>query len=257
MGIVLLLLALAGAGPAVTTDTLAAKKIASAVAKEAPAAKKVIPAVKKDTLTTANDTIVAKKETAGVKDSAARPAYGRLSITTEPAQAEVMLDSAARGQSPCVLDSVTPGPHVLIIKKKGFFGKKVSIDVPADSMVALPVTLVAPGGLVVTTRPSGARVLLDGKEMGVTPWENAKLRPGTHAFACEKDGFAAYEKQVTVVEGKTDSLSFALEPKPAAPAAAPVKEKGKPVGFDKVTAIVVGCVFVVFAIVLLAVDLQK
>jgi hypothetical protein len=194
-----------------------------------------------------------RKDSLGVKDSTARPAYGRLSITTEPSQAEVLLDSAAKGQSPCIIDSVAPGPHTLIIKKKGYFGKKVSIDVPADSTIELPVALVAPAGLVVTTQPAGARVLLDGKEMGATPCENAKLKPGAHAFVCEKEGFVAFEKQITFLEGKTDSLFIVLEPKQTAQGPG----KSKPVGFDKVAAIVAGCVFVVFGIVLIGVEMQK
>jgi hypothetical protein len=197
------------------------------------------------------------KDSLAVKDSTARPAYGRMSITTEPPQAEVSLDSVAKGESPITLDSVTPGTHTLIIKKKGYFGKKVSVDMPGDSMVDVMVTLVAPGCLVVTSVPPGAGVFLDGKDMGVTPSENAKLKPGAHALIIQKDGFAAFEKQITISEGKTDSLSIVLQPKPAAKATGPAAEKSKPVRFDRVAAIVVGCVFVVFGIVLLSVEMQE
>jgi hypothetical protein len=107
------------------------------------------------------------------------------------------------------------------------------------------------------SEPSGAGVFLDGKDMGMTPWENAKLKPGAHALACQKDGFAAFEKQITVSEGKTDSLSIALQPKPAAKATESTAGKSKPVRFDRVAAIVAGCVFVVFGIVLLSVELQE
>jgi hypothetical protein len=197
------------------------------------------------------------KDSLAVKDSIARPAYGRMSITTEPPQAEVSLDSVAKGESPITLDSVTPGMHTLIIKKKGYFGKKVSVDVSGDSVVDLTVTLVAPGCLVVTSAPPGAGVFLDGKDMGVTPWENAKLKPGAHVLIIQKDGFAAFEKQITVSVGKTDSLSIVLQPKPPAMATESTAGKSKPVRFDRVAAIVAGCVFVVFGIVLLGVEMQE
>lgn len=203
------------------------------------------------------DTPALKKDSLAVADSTVRSAFGRMSITTEPSQAEVSLDSIAKGETPLTLDSIVPGTHVLIIKKKGYFGKKVSVDVPGDSSVEVAVTLVAPGCLVVTSEPPGAGVFLDGKDMGVTPWENAKLKPGVHALTCEKDGFATFEKQITVSEGKTDSLSMVLQPKPAAKAADSTSGKSKPVRFDRVAAIVAGCVFVVFAIVLLGVEIQE
>jgi hypothetical protein len=179
-----------------------------------------------------------------------------LSITTEPPQAEVSLDSIAKGESPLAIDSVAPGTHVLIIKKKGYFGKKVSVTVAGDSTAVVAVTLVAPGRLVVTSEPAGAGVFLDGKDAGVTPWENARLKPGVHALACEKAGFDAVEKQITVSEGKSDSLSVILQPKPAAKAADSAAGKGKQVKFDRRAAIVASCVFAVFVIVILGIEIQ-
>lgn len=198
-----------------------------------------------------------EKDSTAVKDSTARPVYSRMSITTEPAQAEVSLDSVAKGESPLTIDSVTRGTHMLIIKKKGYFGKKVSVDVAGDSVVDVTVTLVAPGCLVVTSEPSGAGVFLDGKDLGVTPWENAKLKPGVHALSLHKDGFAAFEKQITVSEGKTDSISIVLQLKPAAKTMGSTAGKSKPVRFDRVAAIVAGCVFVAFGIGLLAIEMQE
>jgi hypothetical protein len=198
-----------------------------------------------------------KKDSLAVKDSIARPAFGRMSITTQPPQAEVSFDSVVKGESPLTLDSVTPGVHTLIIKKKGYFGKKVSVDVPGDSVVDVAVTLVVPGCLFVSSEPSGAGVFLDGKDVGVTPWENAKLKPGAHALSLQKDGFTAFEKQITLSEGKTDSLSIVLQQRPAAKTTDSTVGKSKPVRFDKVAAIVAGCIFVVFAIVLLGVEMQE
>jgi hypothetical protein len=198
-----------------------------------------------------------KKDSLAVKDSVARPPFGRLSITTEPPQAEVSFDSVAKGESPLSIDSVTPGPHVLIVKKKGYIGKKVSVDVTGDSVLSLAVTLVGWGHLIVTSEPAGAGVFLDAKDVGMTPWENAKIKPGEHALKCEKQGFASIEKQITVSEGKTDSVNVVLQAAPATMAAEPPLKKSKPVRFDKVAAIAAVCVFVVFGIVLFGVEMQE
>jgi hypothetical protein len=189
------------------------------------------------------------KDTTVKKDSvAAAVHFGKIKVTTAPETADVSIDSVAKGSSPLILDSLKPGPHVLIIKQKGYFGKKVSVDVAPDSTLAVDVALVKPAVLVIASVPAGAAVFLDGKESGVTPCEIARVKPGEHVLRFEKDQFLAFEKTVTATEGKTDSLSFvlvSLKPQPAQPAAPPPAAKR---GIDTVILIVLASLFAVFGI---------
>ncbi len=235
----LTLYAESGNAPATKKDTLVAKKQAAATA------------ARTDTLTT-------RKEVAGVPDTAARKHLGRLSIVSTPPQGEVDVDSLPKGESPLVVDSLTPGTHIVIVKAKGYFGKKVIVDVPADSTVSLAVLLVAPAHLVVISDPPGATALVDGKEIGATPCDNPRLKPGDHAVKIDKAGFLLSEKRVSLTEGKTDTISFVLRPAPGAiatpqrPESAPKKR-----GFNRVLGIVALSAFVLFGVVLLGVELQS
>jgi hypothetical protein len=199
--------------------------------------------------------VTAVKDTIAKKDTAAALHFGRISLTTLPETAEVSVDSVFKGSSPLTLDSLAPGGHVLIIKRKGYFGKKVSVEVKADSVLAVDVALVKPGELVITSDPPGAKVILDGKENGITPCENAKLKPGEHVLRLEKEQFLQFEKTVVATEGKTDTLSFSLtvlKPQPVAPTApqpAAVKR-----GLDSTILIVLASIFVVFGIVIFAAE---
>ena len=203
---------------------------------------------------------LAVKDTMVKKDTVAALHFGRINLTTQPETADVSVDSVFKGNSPLTLDSMVPGGHVLIIKRKGYFGKKVTVEVKADSTLPVDVVLVKPGMFVISSNPTGARVFVDGKESGVTPFENAKIKPGDHVLRLEKEQYVPFEMTIAATEGKTDSLSFslvALKPQPLAQAA-PVTQPKVPTsvkhGLDTTILIVLASIFVVFGIVIFATE---
>jgi hypothetical protein len=198
---------------------------------------------------------MAVNDSAAKKDSvAAAVRFGRIKVTATPETAEVSVDSIARGTSPLTLDSLKPGAHVLIIKQKGYFGKKVSVDVMPDSTLTIDVALVKPAAFFVASAPAGAKVIFDGKESGVTPYENAKVKPGDHTVRLEKEQFAPLDLKIAATEGKTDSLSFALVAlKPQAAQPAPQQPAAKR-GIDTVILVVLTSLVVIFGIAIFAAE---
>ena len=81
---------------------------------------------------------------------------------------------------------------------------------PAESK---PVT----GSLSVNSNPSGATVLIDGKERGTTPVELSNLPLGKHQLKVQKQGYEDLTQTVTVKEGQTSELILALSAKPEEP----------------------------------------
>jgi hypothetical protein len=71
----------------------------------------------------------------------------------------------------------------------------------------------------VRTEPLGARVVVDGAELGLTP-QAIELPPGEHTVAVDKPGFVAQQKTITVEPGTPQELVITL-------AAAPPAGKGK------------------------------
>jgi serine/threonine-protein kinase len=70
---------------------------------------------------------------------------------------------------------------------------------------------VAPGSLEIESRPSGARVVLDGKPVGQTPLRLAKVAPGLHSVRLELAGHAPWATTVTVAAGKAARVAGSLE----------------------------------------------
>lgn len=71
-----------------------------------------------------------------------------------------------------------------------------------------------PSTLMITSEPTGAEVLLDGEIIGVTPLERSVI-PGKAVVRVSKEGFIAIEREVTLVEGVAESVTFDLEKVPS------------------------------------------
>jgi len=70
-----------------------------------------------------------------------------------------------------------------------------------------------PSTLRVTSVPEGAEVTVDGAIVGVTPVARPVIG-GKRVVRVSKEGFIAVEREVTVVEGVAEELSFELEKVP-------------------------------------------
>lgn len=71
-----------------------------------------------------------------------------------------------------------------------------------------------PSVLTVESDPADAEVTIDGEVVGTTPLERPVL-PGKRVLRVSKDGYITVEREVTVVEGVSDSLRFELEKVPS------------------------------------------
>ncbi|MGD0526847.1 MAG: PEGA domain-containing protein [Polyangiaceae bacterium] len=112
---------------------------------------------------------------------------GWLSIRIAEPGAQVELDGKPVGVSPVpVLIRVTSGGHDVRVTKAGFGAFSGHADVAVEGTAIVEVKLAAAasqGHIVVhSAGPEPLRVIVDGVDVGVTPWEG-DLAPGTHTIA--------------------------------------------------------------------------
>lgn len=81
--------------------------------------------------------------------------------------------------------------------------------------------------LSITSTPDGAKITVDGTDMGEAP-ASFQIDPGDHAVQIEKDGFAIWKRNITVKEGISIDLDVKLE-KPSE-ALSKAKPAAKPAG---------------------------
>lgn len=198
---------------------------------------------------------VAKKDT--LASDTAATGFGKLHVVSRPDSAQVVVDSATQGIAPLSLDSVAAGPHTILVKKKGYFVKKISVVVRPRATEEISVFLVKPGSVFIKSEPAGARCFIDTKEAGKTPCEISKLKPGDYDVRVEIADRVAQNKHVTVVESACDTLLFNLPFTPAyldSVAAFEKAEKDKEARKKKIRNYVVAGVFGAFAVAILILE---
>jgi tetratricopeptide (TPR) repeat protein len=78
---------------------------------------------------------------AELSKTGAAPAGAAIKIFSEQDPAEVFLDGEAKGQSPLLLERVSPGKHIIELRKAGFRSFEQELSVEAGKDQALKATL--------------------------------------------------------------------------------------------------------------------
>lgn len=85
--------------------------------------------------------------------------------------------------------------------------KRMTItDKMSGQIISLPSPTPINGRLNITSKPSGAKVVIDGKEMGETPLLISAILIGEHTLRLEKKGCAPMQKTFTIEENKLTEL---------------------------------------------------
>ncbi len=133
---------------------------------------------------------------------------GTLVISSQPKGAQLWIND--KKYLPAPLSKKLPaGSYKITAALEGYVKQEKTVVVKhgEKTQVALTMKEPPPGSLIVTSQPEGARVWIDGKEVGVTPLTKP-AEPGSHKVAVKKDGYHQQEKQAESMTGKNSKVSF-------------------------------------------------
>jgi hypothetical protein len=142
----------------------------------------------------------------------AMPKEPALTVESEPAGASVVIDGKERGRTP-FLAPVAAGTHELVLRLAGRREIGTEVTMPKDKDLSLRMELGQASGaprLTVASAPDGAAVVVDGKEVGLTPW-SGELKLGDHTVQVRRAGYLIVERAVTLQANRDAHLSFAPE----------------------------------------------
>jgi TonB family protein len=169
------------------------------------------------------------------------PSTGSLRVATQPDGARVLVNGEERGTSPLLVEALPLGTYRVRIERSGFDAEEleaaITAEAPAASLdVALrPQTPAAPAApkpaiFRIRSSPPGARVAVDGRDVGVTPIERLQVNAGSRVVRVLRDGFLPWEDTFRARTGRTETIDAVLtaravsepesatsEPEPAAP----------------------------------------
>ena len=123
-------------------------------------------------------------------------------VSTVPADATVTLDDQrdAFCMTPCML-LASRGTHKITISRAGYQTEYSRATVTGGRLDLPLITMhAARGVLMVTSVPSGARIILNGHDAEQVTPASLQLPPGTHDVTIEKDGRRA-SQEVRVQDG--------------------------------------------------------
>ncbi|MCX6539580.1 MAG: PEGA domain-containing protein [Acidobacteria bacterium] len=145
---------------------------------------------------------------------------GRVNVRTVPPGADVSLDGERAGTSPRMLRRLPLGMHVVRVALSGYVAQERKVTITAARpAVRVDVTLRKAAGkepasapaISFSSRPPGARVILDGKNMGLTPFTLNRVAPGRHTIELRLAGFRPWTSSITVDAGKPQRVTASLE----------------------------------------------
>ena len=145
----------------------------------------------------------------------------RFAVKTEAPGATVLLDGKEVGKAPLEFEAPAGRHLVSIVSEDGRGAEQGADAVPGKTrniFLSLPPA-GGPGTLSLQSEPAGARLTLDGKPLGATPFVGETV-PGDHALIIERQGFLRQERQVSWRAGHDVDLSFSLFPLPQEPSLA-------------------------------------
>jgi formylglycine-generating enzyme required for sulfatase activity len=153
-------------------------------------------------------------EGAGKKQSfvaALVPAWADVTVTSEPAGAQVVIAGEARGVTPLTTE-VLAGNHALELRLDGFKTWATDVQVKANEATTIgPVRLGLPDGrLALRSDPPGASVSISGVYRGQTPLD-VEVRPDiAQSVVFARPGYESATRQVKLGAGERQTLNVAL-----------------------------------------------
>lgn len=147
---------------------------------------------------------------------------GTLLVISNPAGADVTLDDKPVGKAwePLVLKDVAPGTHAVRVSKEGYRAwEKRDVDVKSDRNTSVLAALLPVRDYTwvrLYTKPTGAKVWLDGQEVGVAGEDGlaVKTSKGAHSLRFEVDPAVSpgYQSLQAAMTFSDDDIDFKANP---------------------------------------------
>lgn len=123
----------------------------------------------------------------------------RVTLTSQPAGATVIVDGMDRGTTPLTLFDIAPGRHQVKFRLAGYIERVRYIDTAESPFVEKNEVMVEEKGLLLLkSEPAGANIFIDGMSAGITPKLITNLAAkDTYSVKLRKAG---YQEQSLVVK---------------------------------------------------------
>lgn len=138
------------------------------------------------------------------------PAYGYLSFTSTPANAEITVNGKILGRTPFKSEALREGTYRVKTSLSSYSEdeREVTVVRGQTSDIAIPLSATF-GYIEVNTVPEqGADVYVNGMKVGKTPYRSDKLSEGICRVKVVQSMYSPQEKEVQIAKGQTQQVAF-------------------------------------------------
>ena len=121
--------------------------------------------------------------------------------------ATISMDGALLGRTPLDQVEISPGEHDVTVEADRYAPVSVRVDVRGLGESQSVDVMLSPlwADVSIGSRPAGASVMLDGKDIGQTPLQ-AEILAGTYQLTLEHEGFDSLSTTLQVVANQAQEL---------------------------------------------------
>ena len=128
------------------------------------------------------------------------PIYGSIDVMTTPIGADITIGGKSYGQSPLTIEQILEGDYNVVLSKAGCATITQRVTVVEGKTVEVSATLPQGREITISCATAGARIVVDGTDMGASPFTGS-LSFGSHKVYATAGGKRTAERTVDVPNG--------------------------------------------------------
>jgi len=136
---------------------------------------------------------------------------GKLKVISDPFEAKVFVYGIEKGLTPIVISDLPAGYYDISVRLNGYSDSKQSVQIKNNVVEELNIKLKKLATVLIKSDPSGAEIIVDGKEKGKTP-KSIQISDGEHTIILQKEWYYNSGIMINLDPGEKLTSELKLDP---------------------------------------------